>query len=110
MKQATAIISHAGVGTICAALKHDKPLLAVPRLSKYGEHVNDHQLGLAKKFEAAGHIMVAYSEDELLDKVSALKGFIPQGRESQPEKVASRIERFLEQLQMKMEMSAGINC
>ena len=109
VSRATAIIGHAGVGTISVALKHNKPLLVMPRLAKYGEHVNDHQLGLAKKFEAAGHIIVAYSEKELPEKVALLKDFVPRGRKSQPEMVASRIEKFLEQLQTKADLSAGTN-
>src|SRR5512143_1471526 len=50
IKQATAIIGHAGIGTISCALGNGKPLLVMPRLSKYGEVVNDHQVAIAGRF------------------------------------------------------------
>ena len=41
--KADIIISHGGTGAIIGALKKRKQLIAVPRLSKYGEHIDDHQ-------------------------------------------------------------------
>ena len=35
--EASAIISHAGMGTITTALRHQKPMLVMPREKKYGE-------------------------------------------------------------------------
>ena len=37
------LITHGGVGTILDGLKKGKKVIAFPRLSKYKEHVNDHQ-------------------------------------------------------------------
>src|SRR5450631_2409173 len=45
---ATMLMGHAGAGTIALALTHRKPLLIVPRLKKYNEHVNDHQVVTAR--------------------------------------------------------------
>ena len=42
-EQADLIITHGGVGSIISSLKKGKKVIAVPRLHKYGEHVNDHQ-------------------------------------------------------------------
>ncbi len=93
--QASSIISHAGMGSITMALTHNKPLLVMPRLKRYGEHVNDHQLGTAKKFEELGCIVVAYTEDELPEKVRQLETFVPKKRTAAPEAVARRIADFL---------------
>ena len=95
---ASAIISHAGIGTIKMALDNEKPLLVMPRLQKYGEVVNKHQVGTAKKFEELGHILVVYSEEELPDKLQQLKSFIPKPRKNQAEAVAERISEFLNQI------------
>lgn len=95
VQQAAAIISHAGIGSITTALQHNKPLLAIPRLKKFGELVNDHQLGTARKFESLGHILVAYSLDQIPEKIEQLKSFIPQPRKVQPKAVADRISKFL---------------
>lgn len=48
--QAEAVISHAGMGTILTALTSGKGLFMMPRLHKYQEHRNDHQLGTLEKF------------------------------------------------------------
>jgi UDP-N-acetylglucosamine transferase subunit ALG13 len=44
---ARTIVSHAGAGTIIAALKQRKPLVLVPRSVKWAESVDDHQYELA---------------------------------------------------------------
>lgn len=51
MNRADLIITHGGVGSIITALKMNKKIIAVPRLAKYGEHINDHQLQIVKCFE-----------------------------------------------------------
>ncbi len=94
-----AMISHAGMGNIALAMKLQKPLLVMPRLKRYGEVVNDHQVGTAKKFEELGHILVAWNEGQLAEKVNALKDFVPKPRVAQPKAVASRIIQFLNDLE-----------
>jgi len=96
--EADSIISHAGMGTITMALDHRKPLLVMPRLKKYGEVVNDHQLAIAKKFERLGYLLVAYSAEDVPVKMKQLKSFIPQERQPCPDIVAARIAKFLNQL------------
>lgn len=92
---AEAVISHAGIGTISMALEFGKPLLVMPRLSKYNEAVNDHQVGTAKEFEKLGHIISVYDEKGLLKKIKYLTNFKPLKRENQVVLVAKRIQRFL---------------
>lgn len=96
--KASAIISHAGMGTIAMAMDHRKAMLAMPRRRRYGEVVNDHQEGLANKFAACGHILVARDETELSTKIGQLKGFVPRPREARPDVVAGRIAAFLDSL------------
>jgi len=55
---ARVVISHAGTGSILTALEYDKPLVLVPRLKKYGEVFDDHQLELARQMEAQGVAVV----------------------------------------------------
>lgn len=51
MEKADIIITHGGTGAIIGAVKRGKKVIAVPRLAKYGEHVDDHQLQLIKQFD-----------------------------------------------------------
>lgn len=95
MHEASGIIGHAGMGTIIVALDERKPLLAMPRMKKYGEAVNDHQVAIAKKFEELGHILVAYDEEDLPAKIEEFGSFAPTERRAQVREVAERISRFL---------------
>ena len=45
--QARVIIMHAAAGSLILALKMGKPLVVVPRLRKYKEAMDDHQIQLA---------------------------------------------------------------
>ena len=86
---ADVIIGHAGMGTIITALENEKKLVVFPRLVKYNEHRNDHQLHTAKGFDKLGLINVAYSENELLKYLDDLDS-IPK-----KEKIDNKAEQKL---------------
>lgn len=50
-EKADIVITHGGTGAIIGAVKMGKKVIAVPRLAKYGEHVDDHQLQLISQFK-----------------------------------------------------------
>ena len=54
MEKADLIITHGGVGSIVTALKLHKKVIAVPRLSGFNEHVNDHQIEIVDTFDKQG--------------------------------------------------------
>ncbi|MHC5061276.1 MAG: glycosyltransferase [Planctomycetota bacterium] len=93
--QASAVIGHAGMGTIAMALEQNKPLLAMPRLKKHGEVVNDHQVAIASKFAELGYILAAHHKKDLLESLEHLKTFTPKKRLSGARDVARRISGFL---------------
>jgi beta-1,4-N-acetylglucosaminyltransferase len=98
VRQASALIGHAGMGTITVALSNRKALLAIPRLKRFREVVNDHQVDIARRFSELGHILAAYDTGELTSVIQQLKNFTPKERKAEPEKVADRISRFLDEL------------
>jgi len=98
MREASCAIGHAGIGTITMALDYNKPLLVMPRLKKYGEAVNNHQLDIARKFEQDGYLLAAYDVGELPAKIEKLKSFVPGKRQSQAKALAERISIFLNEL------------
>ena len=59
------LITHAGTGVIVNALKNGKKVIAVPRLSKYGEHVDDHQIQLIDEFKEINFIEPAYEASDI---------------------------------------------
>ena len=63
-QKANFIITHGGVGSIITSLEKGKKVIAVPRLHKYGEHVNDHQKEIIEKFNKSGYIIGIKSVEE----------------------------------------------
>lgn len=53
-RQARVIVCHGGIGSTLDALEVRKPLIVVPRLKKFNEHLTDHQLEIAKAVEKRG--------------------------------------------------------
>ncbi len=96
--EADALIGHAGVGLVSRALALGKPLLVMPRRRDLGEHVNDHQLELAARFQEAGHLLCAADVSELGDKLRALASFRPVPRESRLAPLIARLSGFFEGL------------
>ena len=50
MDSSNIVITHGGTGAIIGAVKKGKKVIALPRLKKYGEHVDDHQIQLVNQF------------------------------------------------------------
>lgn len=63
------LITHSGVATIIAGLKYNKPVIVVPRLSKFGEHVDDHQVEIAESFSNQNFVMMCGENDDLAELV-----------------------------------------
>ncbi len=59
------LITHAGTGVIVTALKKNKKVIAVPRLAKYNEHVDDHQIQLVKQFDELNLIEPCYDLESI---------------------------------------------
>ncbi len=72
-RQADFIICHGGVGTIFDSLYQKKKILAMPRLKKYGEHVNDHQIEVCNKLQEEGYILCVNDGDSLDEKIKLLR-------------------------------------
>lgn len=70
---ADVIITHGGVGSILSSLKKMKKVVAVARLSKYGEHTNDHQLQVIEKMSMQGYIIDGNNLDEIGQAVEKAK-------------------------------------
>ncbi|MGA9858952.1 MAG: glycosyltransferase [Solirubrobacteraceae bacterium] len=80
MEEASAIIAHAGMGTILTALELGKPVLVMPRRAALSEHRNDHQLATAHRFSELGKINVAFDEADLIPALNALDRAVAQPR------------------------------
>lgn len=64
-REARVVVSHAGAGSILTALKLGSPVIVVPRLKKYDEHMDDHQLEIADAMSSKEGVFTVYDVDDL---------------------------------------------
>ncbi len=93
IKKADIIVSHAGIGSILTAQRNGKPIIIYPRLARFGEHRNDHQLATCDKVKSYAGVYTADSKESLFD-VLTRDSYEPPVHEL----IAARQERFLEAL------------
>ena len=62
--RARLVVCHAGSGSILTVLKQKKPFVLVPRMKRYGEVFDDHQIEIAREMERRG-VTVVYDMSNL---------------------------------------------
>jgi len=72
-KKADYVVTHGGAGSMFQAIEFQKKAIVFPRLQKYGEHVDDHQLQLAVKLKKMGYLLVFHDGDEMISLFKTLK-------------------------------------
>lgn len=98
IKEADLVITHGGVGSIISALKQNKSVIAVPRLSKYSEHVNDHQLEIVEEFSKLGYIKSATNKKEFRKALKDIKEFKGNKYKSNNSKMIKLIEDYIDNI------------
>lgn len=64
-RQADVVVSHAAAGAIITAFKCGAPLIVVPRLKRFAEHADDHQVQLAELLSREGRVRAVYDVRDL---------------------------------------------
>ena len=94
--KADVVISHAGSGALFSAIQKGKKCIAVARLAKYNEMLNDHQTELVRKLSEEGYILDGtYS---IVDAWKKLDGFVPRKCDfecSLPQEIGKLIDKWL---------------
>jgi len=97
IKSCEYIISHGGVGAIMTGVNCGKKVIAVARRVKYGEHENDHQVEIVKKFDEIGHIIGCDEVDELEEKIGLINDFQVQPYISNNKKFCDMITQLIDE-------------
>lgn len=95
-EKADIIITHGGTGAIIGAVKKEKKVIAVPRLSKYEEHVDDHQLQLIEQFTEMKLIVPCFDIADLKEAYYKVQMMDLMKYQSNTEKYLVDLENFLE--------------
>lgn len=95
--KADIVITHGGTGAIIGAVKNGKKVIAVPRLAKYGEHVDDHQLQIIAQFKEQNLICGIDDCDELANALSYVTAHEFDSYVSNTQTIIDSIEKFIEE-------------
>lgn len=96
MSECDIVITHGGTGAIIGAVKKGKKVIAVPRLAKYGEHVDDHQLQLIGQFKDQNLICGLDDCSQIEEALEYVKKRQFDVYESNTQKIIDSIEEFIE--------------
>jgi heparosan-N-sulfate-glucuronate 5-epimerase len=72
--EADKVVTHAGVGSILLASRSGHVPVIVPRLARHREHVDDHQVELARALESRGGVVVCWEAADLARLVAGVPG------------------------------------
>ena len=96
IKKCDLLITHGGVGSIITGLKNNKKVIAAARLSKYNEHVNDHQLQIIDNFSKEGYILKLDNFDDIDKLIKDSSKFKPKKFRSNTDNMIDLIDREIE--------------
>lgn len=95
MNKCDKVITHGGTGAIIAAVKQGKKVIAIPRLKKFGEHVDDHQLQIVHEFKKLNFITAVTNMDNLEKEIELMENYKFNTYFSNTDKVIESIESFI---------------
>ena len=94
MDLADIVITHGGTGAIINAVKKGKKVIAVPRLKKYGEHVDDHQIQLLDQF-AELNLIYPCTDCDIQKALNIVKKTTYAKYQSNTDKIIKSLEEFI---------------
>lgn len=95
MKISSIVITHGGTGAIITALKNDKRVIAIPRLSSYNEHVDDHQVEITSQFKEMNLIESVNDIELLYDAIQNIYELKLNTYKSNTVNIINEIECFI---------------
>lgn len=90
------LITHSGVGTILTGINCCKPVIVFPRLKKYKEHVDDHQLDIARAFSRKKLVLMCGEEDDMGELITKCRNMHFEMYESQRDNMINIINNYIE--------------
>ena len=98
MKKCDLLITHGGVGSILSGLSHGKKVIAAARLSKYKEHINDHQVQIIEDFAKKGYILELKDFSKLDEVIKKSKKFKPKKYKSNTNNMIKLLEDYIDNI------------
>jgi UDP-N-acetylglucosamine--N-acetylmuramyl-(pentapeptide) pyrophosphoryl-undecaprenol N-acetylglucosamine transferase len=79
---ADVVVAHAGVGSALAAMRAGRRAVYVPRRRAHGEHIDDHQVDMARELESRKLVVAREADDVTLADLHAAAAWTVRPREA----------------------------
>lgn len=96
--RAEIIITHAGVGSILKGFKMHKKIIAIPRLYKFKEHVDDHQIDILNEFARCNYLIPWHEHDNFKDLLIKVRKFEPSPFVSNKKDLTNFLIEYIEKI------------
>lgn len=97
-KAARIVISQAGTGSLIKGIKLHKKIIAIARLAKYGEVVDDHQVEILEEFTKMNYLLPWHENVPLKEVLDAIEDFTPSTYVSQKEQFIHYLSNYIDSL------------
>lgn len=99
ISRARFVISHGGTGSLISALKLEKKIIVAPRLARYDEHIDDHQLEIIEVFTRQ-NLIIPLKEDlsDLEEKIKTIDSYNLNTYQSNTKKFNKNLINLIESL------------
>lgn len=98
--RADIVVSHGASGSIMGALNAGKKVIAVARLARYGEHINDHQIAINETLAHEGLVLNVTDMADLGPAIRALQSGeveLRSWRNDNPTAIVDAIDEFIQE-------------
>lgn len=92
LRDARIVVCHGGTGSLITALRQGCQVIAMPRLSKLGEHYDDHQAEITGAFAQRGLVLIANTLEELRQALIEARARKPVLATTDPQALLAHLE------------------
>ena len=92
------VITHGGTGAIIGGIKRGKKVIAIPRLKKFGEHVDDHQVQIVNQFHDMNLICGIMDIKSLENAINEVKNEEYKEYKSNTDVIILSIEKYIDEI------------
>ncbi|MBL8770967.1 MAG: hypothetical protein JNK30_06250 [Phenylobacterium sp.] len=101
------VVCHGGTGSLITALRQGCQVIAIPRLSRLGEHYDDHQSEITSAFEARGLVQVANTQEEFEQALERARTRTATPATTDPRELIAFLDEVLASLRGRAARSAA---
>lgn len=98
IEKADLVITHGGTGAIVGAVKKGKKVIAVPRLARYGEHIDDHQIQIVEQFAELDLLCACQDCTELGTVLQEIRNISFKKYESNTKAIIESIKEYIDSI------------